>query len=390
MRVVQVSPYDLSRHGGVQQHIRSLAAELRHRGHEVVVVGPGAAALEGGQDLRIGRMKLVSLAGTSFELCLASKAELQALAVKLAEWKPDVIHYHAIWVPFLPWQIFRRSKIASVATFHDTPPPGPMGAVLRTTFKVMSWFLLRRLDGAIAVSLTPLAHLRPGRHGTQAAILPPATDLSEFFALKKAAVTDRQSVLFVGRLEPRKGIKVLLDAWNLIAGGHIPLPDGLKMPRLVVAGSGELEALVVEASRRLSSDVLEHVPAPSRQQLLQLLSEASLAVSPALYGESFGIVLVEALASGTPIIAAANAGYAHVLTGRGRDLLVRPGDADALARKIVDLLASKNECQALEHWGREHAKQFDISAIAAEFETVYRSAIGTYSRSKSDGVGSQL
>lgn len=342
------------------------------------------------QDLRIGRMRQVSFAGTSFELSLASKPELQALAARLAEWRPDIIHYHTMWVPFLPWQIFRRTKIAAVGTFHDTPPSGPMGAVLRAAFKLMSWSLLRRLDGAIAVSSAPLAHLRPGRHGTQPVILPPATDLSEFLALKKAAVTDRQTVLFIGRLEPRKGINVLLDAWNMIASGHVPLPHGLKMPRLVVAGSGELEAFVVEASHRHGDALLQHFPAPNREQLLRLLSEASIAVSPALYGESFGIILVEALASGTPVIAASNAGYVNVLTGRGRDLLVKPGDADALAKKIVNLLASKDECQALGRWGREHTKQFDISEIAAEFETVYRSAITNYSRSKVHGVGSQL
>jgi phosphatidylinositol alpha-mannosyltransferase len=390
MRVVQVSPYDLARHGGVQQHLLSLAAELRRRGHEVLIVGPGAAAPGSGQDLRMGRMKLVSLAGTSFELCLASAAEMQDLAARLAAWKPDVIHYHAIWVPFLPWQIFRQMRTASVATFHDTPPPGRKGAYLRATFKVMSWFLLRRLDGAIAVSPTPLAHLRPGRHGTRPVVLPPATDLSEFFALKKAAVTERQTVLFVGRLEPRKGIQVLVEAWALIAGGRIPLPDGLKMPRLIVAGSGELGALVADAARRLGSDVLQHVPAPDRAQHLRLLSEASLAASPSIYGESFGIVVVEALASGTPVIAAANAGYAHVLTGRGRDLLVEPGDAAALARKFVELLASTEKREALAQWGREHARQFDISALAAEFETVYRAAITSHSRSKSEGAGSQL
>lgn len=390
MRVVQVSPYDLSRHGGVQQHIISLAAALRRRGHEVLVVGPGAAVSGSDLDLRIGHMRQVSFAGTSFELSLASKAGLQALAAKLAEWRPDIVHYHTMWVPFLPWQIFRRTKIASVATFHDTPPPGLVGAALRAAFKLMSWFLLRRLDGAIAVSPAPLAHLRPGRHGVAPVILPPATDLSEFLALEKAAATGSQTVLFVGRLEPRKGINVLLDAWNMIAGGRVPLPHGLGMPRLVVAGSGELEASVVEASHRLGNGLLQHLPAPNREQLLRLLSEASIAVSPALYGESFGIILVEELASGTPIIAASNAGYVNVLTGRGRDLLVTPGDADALAKKIVSLLASKSECQALGHWGRAHARQFDISAIVAEFETVYRSAIANYSRSKAHGVGSQI
>lgn len=390
MRVVQVSPYDLSRHGGVQQHIRSLAAELRRRGHEVLVVGPGAAVMGSKQDLRIGRMRQVSFAGTSFELSLASKTELQTFAAQLAEWQPDIIHYHTMWVPFLSWQIFRRTKIASVGTFHDTPPPGPLGEGLRAAFKLMSWFLLRRLDGAIAVSPAPLAHLRPGRHGLRPVILPPATDLSEFLALEKTSVTDRQTVLFIGRLEPRKGINVLLDAWNMIASGHVPSPHGLIMPRLVVAGSGELEAIVVEASHRLGDGLLQHIPAPNREQLLRLLSEASVAVSPAPYGESFGIILVEALASGTPIIAASNAGYVNILTGRGRDLLVKPGDANALAKKIVSLLASKNECQALGRWGREHARQFDISAVAAEFETVYRSAIANYSRSKAHGAGNQV
>lgn len=390
MRVVQVSPYDLSRHGGVQQHIHSLATELRRRGHEVLVVGPGAAVLGSNQDLRIGRKKRVSFVGTSFELSLASKAELRELAAKLAEWRPDIIHYHTMWVPFLPWQIFRRTKIASVATFHDTPPPGTRGAVLRGAFKLMSRFLLRRLDGAIAVSSAPLAHLRPGRHGVQPAILPPATDLSEFRTLEKSIVTDSQTVLFFGRLEPRKGINVLLSAWNMIVTGHVALPPGLKMPRLIVAGSGELESIVVEASHRLGDAHLLHVPAPDKEHLMRLLSEASIAVSPALYGESFGIVLVEALASGTPIIAASNAGYVNVLTGRGCDLLVTPGDAKALANKIVNLLASKNECQTLGRWGREHAKQFDISEFAEEFENVYRSAIANYSRSKAHGVGNQV
>jgi phosphatidylinositol alpha-mannosyltransferase len=390
MRVVQVSPYDLSRHGGVQQHVLSLAAEFRRRGHEVLTVGPGTGVMDNDQNLGIGRKRIVSLLGTSFELSLATKTELRALAGRLADWRPHIIHYHTMWVPFLPMQIFRQTQVASVATFHDTPPPGVMGSVLRNAFKPMSWLLLRHLDGAMAVSPAPLGHLRPGRFGAQPMILPPATDLSEFLAVEKTAEMDQQTVLFVGRLEPRKGIKVLLDAWQQIAGGRVGLPQGLKMPRLVVAGSGELETMVVEASHRLGDACLHHEPAPDRRRLLQLFSGASVAVSPALYGESFGIILVEALASGTPIIASSNAGYVHVLTGRGRDLLVRPGDADALARKIVELLANRSERLSLGAWGRHHARQFDVAAVASEFERVYRTAIGNYARSKGHDVGNQV
>jgi glycosyltransferase involved in cell wall biosynthesis len=121
----------------------------------------------------------------------------------------------------------------------------------------------------------------------------------------------------------------------MIASGEMPLPQGLKMPRLVVAGSGELEAFVVEASHRHGDALLRHVPAPTREKLLRLLSEASIAVSPALYGESFGIILVEALASGTPVIAASNAGYVN---------------------QIVNLPCCKgNPQKALGRWGCEHA-----------------------------------
>jgi len=374
MRIVQVSPYDLQQHGGVQQHIKSLAAALRKRGHEVMVIGPGKTGTNDQFSIGIGHKKRISLLGTSFELSLATKKELQTLAEKLAEWRPDVVHYHTMWVPVLPWQIFRQTATASVATFHDTPPPGLTGEALRTLFKMMSRYLLGRLDGAIAVSQAPLAHLRPGKRGCQPIILPPATDLADFLKIKKTAPSAQHMVLYYGRLEPRKGINILLDAWKLIASGHVPLPQGVKKPRLVIAGSGELAPLVTEASRQMHAEIFQHIAAPDRKQLMQLLSEATLAVSPALYGESFGIVLVEALASGTPVVATSNPGYSSILTGKGTDLLVPPGDAHALAQKIAELLGSKSNREAYGDWGREHARQFDVSAVVPQFEALYQSA----------------
>jgi phosphatidylinositol alpha-mannosyltransferase len=387
MRIVQVSPYDLQQHGGVQQHIKSLAAALRGRRHEVLVIGPGRAETDDQFSIGIGHKKRISFLGTSFELSFATRKELQILAEKLAEWRPDVIHYHTMWVPVLPWQIFRQTATASVATFHDTPPPGLTGEALRALFKVMSRYLLGRLDGAVAVSQAPLAHLRPGKRGCQPIILPPATGLADFLKIKKTAPSTQHMVLYYGRLEPRKGISVLLDAWKLITSGHVSLPQGVKKPRLVVAGSGELAPLVAEASRQMDAETFQHIPAPDRMQLLQLLSEATLAVSPALYGESFGIVLVEALASGTPVVATSNPGYSSILTGEGTDLLVPPGDAYALAQKIVELLGNEKNRGAYGDWGREHAQQFDISVVVPQFEALYQSAMSRHLRSNSQAPG---
>jgi phosphatidylinositol alpha-mannosyltransferase len=109
-----------------------------------------------------------------------------------------------------------------------------------------------------------------------------------------------------------------------------------------------------------------------------LFAGATLAVSPAEYGESFGIVLVESLAAGTPIIGAANAGYVNVLTGEGRDLLVPPGDARALADRILELLADPQRLRALSAWGRTHAAQFDVRACLPRFLAAYGSAIARH------------
>ena len=205
-------------------------------------------------------------------------------------------------------------------------------------------------------------------------VLPPVTDLSAFFELKKVP-TERPIVMFLGRLEPRKGVQVLLEAAGLLASRKVPLAADLPPPRIVVAGDGDQRSLVLAAQERLGRDWIEFVPSPTREAQLEFLSQATLAVSPALYGESFGIVLAEALASGTPVIGADNTGYRTVLTGKGSSLLVPAGDASALARRIAELLANPAERQALSTWGRMHARQFDVADRISDFEDFYASAI---------------
>jgi phosphatidyl-myo-inositol alpha-mannosyltransferase len=373
MNIVQVSPYSLDRKGGVQHHIKSLSRALKARGHAVLMIGPGEGPGSDPDRLDLGRMRMISFAGTAFEITHASKTDLAWLDMRLQDFRPDIIHYHTMWVPMLPWQIFRRHHGPSIATFHDTTSNDATGMVLRSIFKPLSHYLLGKLDGAITVSASPLAHLRPGKHGVIPQIIPPVVDLAPYFAIEKLRVHQKPQVLFVGRLEPRKGIHVLLEAWSMMADAH---PGST--PSLIIAGSGELEGEVTAAQKKLGPEMIAHVPMPSDERLRELMTAATVAVSPAIYGESFGIVLAEALASGTPIIGAANAGYRQVLTGDGADLLVEPGDARGLAEKIMGLLGDPGRIKALGAWGRKHAAQFDAAVNAHRFEAAYQAAIVTH------------
>ena len=381
MRIVQVCPYDPDRHGGVQRNMHALDAALSARGHETLIIAPGAARPGEAGIWRLGSMRNVAFAGTRFEVTWAAADDLGRTLAALREWQPDVVHFHTPWDPLMPWQLFRRLDVTRVATFHDTPPPGLTGAMLRALFKGLSRYLLSELDGAMAVSSSPLAHLRPGATGVTPIVLPPVTDLSPFFAARKAA-SERASILFLGRLEPRKGVQVLLDAATRLASGAVALPTGLPQPRFVVAGDGDLRGAVLATQERLGAGWIDFVASPTQDEQLRLLSEATLAVSPALYGESFGIVLTEALASGTPVIGADNAGYRTVLTGRGAGLLVPAGDGQALARLIASLLSDADERAALSDWGRAHARQFDVTERVGDFEAFYRAAMARHARSK--------
>lgn len=384
MRIAHVCPYDPNRHGGVQRNMHALVAALASRGHQTLVVAPGVADPREEGVLRLGGMRSVRFAETRFEVTWAADDKLESAARLLRTWRADVVHFHTPWDPLMPWQLFRRLDMARVATFHDTPPPGVTGTLLRGLFKGLSRYLLSRLDGAIAVSESPLAHLRPGTSGVRPVVLPPVTDLSAFFAVKKIE-TLRPGILCIGRLEPRKGVQVLLDAVGLLASGAVALPSGLAQPRFVVAGDGDLRGAVLAAQDRLGRHWIDFVPSPTQDEQLRLLGEATLAVSPALYGESFGIVLAEALASGTPVIAAANSGYRTVLTGEGASLLVPAGNADALARRIAGLLGNAAEQQALSAWGRAHARQFDVNERFGDFENFYAAAMARHTRSKLEG-----
>ena len=369
MKVVQICPYDIDRAGGVQRHILALAAALRMRGHDVLVVAPGPGRREAGGVFHLGRQRQIGLSGTRFELTWASGREFRKWQEQLSGWKPDLLHFHTLWTPLMPFQIFRRWRGPAVATFHDTPPPGIAGNALRLLFKGMSRWILGRVHGAIAVSPAPLAHLRPPARGVAPVVIPPAIDLTAMTAARSPRrLDDGLEFLFVGRLERRKGVGELLQAWELVQHETAAAARGL---RLTIAGKGELSGAVLEARRCLGPDRLQFVESPDDTTVRRLYAAADVFVAPSPFGESFGIVLVEAMANGLPVIAAANAGYASVLVGPGQAGLVRPGDVRALADTMLRFALDEDLRKALSAWGPQEAVRYDISAVVPEIEALY-------------------
>jgi phosphatidylinositol alpha-mannosyltransferase len=373
MRIVQVSPYDIERPGGVQRHILALAAGLRRRGHETLIIAPGPLAADGPDFIRpIGHKREIGMSGTRFELTWARPEELRGLQQCLTEWQPDLLHFHTLWSPAMPFQVFRRWSGPRVVTFHDTPPPGLWGGALRLSFGAMGRWIMARSSAVIAVSSAPLAHLRHRRGGLEPVVVPPATDLS---AVTARGRRDRGSAdaairfLFVGRLERRKGIVELLHAWDRVrrTGGQNLV--------LTVAGKGEYAALVRNTQSRVGSNRLEFIEAPDDDLVRQLYARADVFVAPSPFGESFGIVLTEAMANGLPVIAADNAGYSTVLIGPGRDGIVRSGDVSALADAMIRFASNKPLRDRLGAWGIEQAASYDISAHLPRFERIYHDSI---------------
>jgi len=331
----------------------------------------------------LGNQRAVSLGGTKFELSYVPGHELRPMLDDLAGWRADLVHFHGLWVPLMPWQLFSRLDTARVVTFHDTTAPGLAGGVLRSLFRPLGGVIANKVDAAVSVSTAPLAHLGPASRRQAIRILPPTVDLGDFLDLEKDPVSGRPVVLHWGRLDRRKNIATLLEAARLIHLQDAGRSENQR-PLFIIAGDGTDADLVRSASAELGPGVIRHLPPQDRQGLLGLLKQARLCVFPAGFGESFGLVVAESLASGTPALAGNNAGFRELLGPDGTGLLFDSGNPTQLANKIQAFLNDPDGLAAWGRWGRTHARQFDVSSTLDAFENLYARAIDSR-RSKLDG-----
>jgi phosphatidylinositol alpha-mannosyltransferase len=363
LKVALAAPYDLSVPGGVNAHIRSLASSLRKLGHEAIVYGPasrqgalepGEVGLGGAIDLHIGG----TVSGMGLNPLLDRKVR------KLLEGEGfDIVHVHEPLTPILPWLFVRNAKAPLVGTFHVHREEG------HAIYAAFSWFLktwARRLDYRIAVSEAArqtVAQYFPGEYD----MLPNGVDVARYRDPPGLTPldTDHRDVVFVGRLEGRKGLEYLIQAMPAVRA-EVPTA------RLVVVGDGPERERCEELAEGLGPEGVVFAGAVDDDAKAGYLHGAEIFCSPATHGESFGIVLLEAMAAGRPIVASAIEGYAGLLVADDAGLLVPPRDPRALAAAIVHLLGDDAARAELGRRAADAALKYDWLTIASKIEAIYR------------------
>ncbi|HEX2102081.1 MAG TPA: flippase-like domain-containing protein [Solirubrobacteraceae bacterium] len=375
MRIALVSPYSWTYPGGVTRHIEALATQFRLEGHDVRVLSPfdpddrlslrlhrGARPEAREQPdwlISLGRTIGVESNGAVSNLAPTPTA-LTTLRNELRAFRPDVVHIHEPPAPTVGYDAVDATVAPLVGTFHCYSENAFSHGIANGAFGVRR--KLQRLHVRIAVSE---AAAWTGRrfYGGRYRVIPNGVELPAAVAPKAPGAGRPLRLAFVGQAVERKGLPVLLRAFEALRE-HVAV-------ELVLVGAGPADV----APLMLDQTGVHALGKVSDERKHAALAEADLLVAPSLGGESFGMVLTEAFAAGTPVVASDIAGYRDVVR-HGRDgLLVERGDPTALAEALRDLaLDPPRRARMVDH-AAERARRYAWPTVAAEVLGAYEDAI---------------
>lgn len=367
MRVGLVNPYSLDVPGGVQSHVLELAEYLINDGHDVSLLTPA----EADTDLPPFAVNAGRAVPVRYNGSVARLAFGPVVAARVRTWVErgnfDVVHIHEPASPSASLLALWAVDGPIVATFHSSQ-------LKSRSLRVVAPMLqpgLDKISGRIAVSSRAKATVST-QLGGECVVIPNGVNVARF-AADRPSRTDAEytgapgpRIVFLGRIgEPRKGLDVLLSAVPEILRIH---PEA----RVLIAGPGESR----EFTKHLPDDVAaasEFLGVVSERDKVALLASADVYVAPNLGGESFGIILVEAMAAGAPVVASDLMAFTEVLDGGRTGVLFERGNPGALAHAILNLLASPEQRARLQAVGPRRAQRFDWSRVGREIVAVYDS-----------------
>ena len=369
MKIAMVSPYDYTWPGGVTTHVSQLSKELANNGHEVHVLAPYSIPDVSRSDnplfVPLGRSIPVPSGGSIARLSLSWWLS-RRIAMILERESYDVVHIHEPSAPILPLVVLEHSKSINIGTFHAYYDRSYVNYLGRLA--VRRW--QKTLHGGIAVSQAALSHVE--QHvDIDYQIIPNGIDLNHFAAsvppiyeLKDGKI----NILFVGRLERRKGLKYLIEAF-------LKLKWECPNIRLIIVGPGDLDKESRYILGASNSEDIVIVGRVSYEELPRYYASSDIFCSPAIGSESFGIVLLEAMASGKPIVASDILGYRSIIENSQQGLLFAKKDCDSLARALKSIISNPDLGTRMGISGRQTAQRYRWSSIAKQVEGYYLNRI---------------
>jgi len=378
MKIALVSPYDFAHPGGVTNHITALERRFTGMGHDVRVIAPAlrAASIFGDRFIPIGRPRPIPTSGSIARITISLRLASEIKAVLDRE-KFDIVHLHEPFMPMLCSAVLRFSNYPNIGTFHAcNGSPGynlgwPIGMIMLKR-------RLHKLDGKIAVSQPAVDFVGkyvPGYYN----IIPNGIDI-EHFSPRVSPIEEfcdgKQNILFVGRLEYRKGVNYLLQAYQ---GVKKEIPNS----RLIIVGPGTRLRKKYEkwVSRNGIKDVV-FVGYASYADLPRYYKTADVFCAPATSRESFGIILLEAMAVGRPIVATAIEGYSSVVSHGEDGWLVPPKNSKELAKGLLKVMGDKKLMEQMAANGEVKAEKYSWEHVAQRVFDYYLTVLNESPRGK--------
>lgn len=378
MKIALVSPYDYPYPGGVTEHITALDKEFRALGHDTRILAASTTDEDvlGEHVIKVsGAVSNVPFSGSTARITLSPQVYRRIKQI-LKQEKFDVVHVHEPTVPILSLAVLRHSHALNIGTFHAYRESNAIYGSLRPLIQRV----FNRLDGRIFVS-EPVRKYITRYFPGDSVIIPNGIDCARFNSPDIKPIDQfndgRPNILFVGRLEKRKGFRHLIRAFP-----HIK--QAIPNVRLLVVGaySERDKAPFVRYARTLKLHGVHFVGYVSPEEMARYHRTATIFCAPNTGFESFGIILLEAMAAGLPIVASDIAGFRTVVDNDSEGVLVPPGDEQALAQVVIDLLRDSTRRAQMSECGKRKAAQYDWKIIAQRVLDYYDQLIAAQPQAK--------
>lgn len=377
MKIALVCPYDMfGRSGGVSDVVIHLHQGLTKLGHRVKIITPRPSGFDGKVPkdyILIGTSTKIN-PGLATEGSWTFKVDSDEIIQTLETEKFDVINFHEPWAPILARQILLLSDTVHVGTFHANLIDSVAAKSLVNLFMPYGRGIGEKLDLVTAVSPAPARVLldKDPKHRLVKNIryIPNGIDIEKYS--KKPSTAHKhpkiKTIFYVGRLEGRKGVKFLLRAYSNLC-------QRVDNVQLLIAGIGPDEQKLRDYVAEQEIPRVTFLGYISDADKVHHLHRADVFCSPATKGESFGIVLLEAMAAGTPIVAGDNLGYLSVMRDTGAISLVNPKDTVDFSRRLEIMLFNEDVRKVWLNWAGDYVKQFSYDKVIRQYIDAYKEAM---------------